>query len=102
LHGAKFRTWRPEEALKAIEEAGFTIETYATRQVLADLLTEEFNDAMKSDEDAMKYLKELEVGFIQSPILAALGGHVVIAARKAACPSIQAKGTGLTNDMRHS
>jgi len=84
LHGATFRTWRPEEALRLIEDTGFVIEAYAPRQVLADLLSEEVESIMIRDEVVMRHIQELEAEFIHSPILAALGGHVVIAARKAA------------------
>jgi len=82
LHGATFRTWRPEKALGLIEGAGFVIETYGPRQVLADLLPEEVESVMKSDEGIMRHIQELEAEFIHSPSLASLGGHVVIAARK--------------------
>lgn len=80
--GAKYRTWRPEEALKLIQTAGLRVETYAPRMVLADLLSQELVKSIKDDEKMLERVQRLEEQLIQHPILAPLGGHVMIIARK--------------------
>jgi len=82
LQGARFRAWRPEEALTLIRDAGFNIETYAPRMVLVDLLPEEILKKMKDDEEILKRVQQLEEEFIRHPILTALGGQIMFIARK--------------------
>lgn len=82
LQGAKYQVWRPEEILKLLRDAGFKIGTYAPRMVLVDLLSEEIVKAMKDDEEILRRVQQLEEKFIQRPVLAALGGHIMIVARK--------------------
>jgi len=89
FEGATFRTWRPEEALKMITDAGFDIQAYAPRQVLADLLSDEIEKAMKVDEEILEGIQQLEEEFIRHPILAALGGHIMIVAIKAATRTLR-------------
>lgn len=80
--GARYRTWRPEEALKLIQAAGFKVETYAPRMVLADLLSHDLVKSIKEDEKMLERVQRIEERLIQHPILAPLGGHVMIIARK--------------------
>ena len=82
LQGAMYQLWRPEDILKLLKDTGFEIGTYAPRMVLVDLISEELVKAMKDDEKILTTIQQLEEKFIQHPVLAALGGHIMIVARK--------------------
>jgi len=58
------------------------VEMVAPRIVAADLLSEEIMATVKHNTKALGKLRNLGARLSEQPILAALGGHVLILARK--------------------